>query len=111
VAGVPLQSEASIASPSYKILVAEWDRCNSGPPCGPVGLFSGGATSYWAVCRIHNNGSNVLFCDGHAKWMDPGTYHSNTEEIDATGNPTPAGVQAVSEDIWRKYWDTAYEVN
>ena len=69
VAGVPEMSEAQIVNPSQKILVAEWDRCNAGPPSGPTGLFAGGATSFWAVCRVHNGGSNVLFCDGHVKWL------------------------------------------
>jgi prepilin-type N-terminal cleavage/methylation domain-containing protein/prepilin-type processing-associated H-X9-DG protein len=109
VAGVPLASEAAIAAPSYKILIAEWDRCNAGPPCGPTGLYSGGATSWWAVTRIHNGGSNLLFCDGHAKWMRPEDYHSTTECIDSAGIPTPATAAAVDEAIWRKYWDISYE--
>jgi len=111
VQGIPLMSEGSIASPSSKILVVEWERCNAGPPCGPTGLFSGGATSYWAVCRIHNGGSNLLFCDGHAKWLKPEQYHSNTESIDSAGNPVPSSPSIVSEATWRKYWDTAYEAD
>lgn len=110
VAGVPLSSEGTIASPSYKILVVEWDRCNAGPPCGPTGLFSGGATSYWAVTRVHNGGSNIVFCDGHGKWMVPNDYHSNAEGIDAAGNPVPTGATAVPETTWRKYWDVRYDV-
>jgi len=110
VPGVQSQSEAAIASPSYKILVAEWDRCNSGPPVGPTGLFAGGATCYWAVTRVHNGGSNVLFCDGHAKWMRPDDYHSSTEYADASGNPVPATATPVAEPVWRKYWDTSYDV-
>jgi len=111
VEGVALKSEAAIASPSYKILVVEWDRCNSGPPVGPAGLFAGGATCYWAVTRVHNGGSNVLFCDGHAKWMRPDEYHSNAEYADASGNPVPATATPVPEAVWRKYWDTSYEVH
>ena len=110
VAGVPGRSEAEIVSPSHKILVAEWDRCNAGPPVGPPGLFSGGATCYWSVTRIHNGGSNVLFCDGHAKWMRPDEYHSNAERADDAGNPVPATATAVAEAVWRKYWDVTYEV-
>ncbi len=120
VPGVPLQSEAVIVSPADKILIAEWDRCNAGPPCGPPGLFSGGATSFggqlqrremgrWAVTRIHNGGSNVLFCDGHAKWMNPSRYHSTTDHADDSGNPVPADAEAVPEETWRKYWDVTYE--
>jgi prepilin-type N-terminal cleavage/methylation domain-containing protein len=82
VAGFVGQAEAAIQSPSYKIVVAEWDRCNSGPPCG----------------------------DGHAKWMKPEQYHSNMEKADSAGNPTPAGATAVDEATWRRFWDTAYEV-
>lgn len=111
VQGIPLMSEAAIQSPASKILVVEWDRCNSGPPCGPPGFFSGGATSYWAVCRIHNDGSNLLFCDGHVKWEKPEQYHSNTQTVDALGNPVPSPPQIVDETTWRRYWDTAYAVN
>ncbi|NCO95878.1 MAG: hypothetical protein COZ06_23570 [Armatimonadetes bacterium CG_4_10_14_3_um_filter_66_18] len=111
VAGFQLQNEAAIACPSAKLLIAEWERCNAGPPCGPTGLFSGGATSYWAVCRVHNNGSNCLFGDGHVKWLRPDEYHSNTDHLDDAGNPVPATATAVAEATWRKYWDTAYEAN
>jgi prepilin-type N-terminal cleavage/methylation domain-containing protein/prepilin-type processing-associated H-X9-DG protein len=111
VTGVPLRGEGAIVSPSYKILVVEWDRCNAGPPCGATGLFSGGATCYWAVTRVHGGGSNVLSCDGHAKWMNPSAYHSNTDHADAAGNPVPASATAVAESVWRKYWDTTDEVN
>ncbi|MBU0606950.1 MAG: DUF1559 domain-containing protein [Armatimonadetes bacterium] len=110
--GLPLQSESAIVSPSSKILVVEWDRCNSGPPCGDPGLYNGGATCYWAVTQVHGGGSNIAFCDGHAKWMNPSTYHSNTEYADATtGMPVPATATAVSEATWRKYWDISYEAN
>ncbi len=112
VAGFPLQSMAQIAAPANKILVAEWDRCNAGPPCGPVGLLSGGATSFWAVCRVHSGGSNVLFGDGHVKWLRPDAYHSNTDSMDAAGNPIGIGgttVQPVAAATWRSFWDTAWE--
>lgn len=109
VQGVPLMSEGAIVRPADKILVAEWDRCNAGPPCGPPGLFAGGATCYWAVTRIHNGGSNVLFCDGHVKWMDPSRYHSNTEYADSNGYPVPSNAQPVAEEVWRHYWDVTYD--
>ena len=111
VTGIPLQSESAIVSPASKILVAEWDRCNAGPPCGPTGLYSGGATCYWAVTRVHGGGSNVVFCDGHAKWLSPSTYHSSADYADSAGNPVPATATAVSEQTWRKYWDITYEAN
>ncbi|MEN6400534.1 MAG: DUF1559 domain-containing protein [Armatimonadia bacterium] len=112
VQGLPFQSEGSIASPSYKILVVEWDFCNSGPPCGPTGLYApNNGTCYWGVTKVHGGGSNVVFCDGHAKWMSPSNYHSNADHADASGNPVPAGAAAVSESIWRKYWDISYDVN
>lgn len=100
-----------IRTPAQKILVAEWDRCNSGPPCGPTGLFANGATSWWAVSRVHTGGSNLLFGDGHVRWMRPDEYHSNTDHIDATGQPlgkNGALVRAVDETVWRRYWDTSY---
>jgi prepilin-type N-terminal cleavage/methylation domain-containing protein/prepilin-type processing-associated H-X9-DG protein len=109
VAGIADRSLAEIARPSEKILVAEWDRCNAGPPCGPTGLFADGSTSWWAVCRIHNGGSNVLFADGHVKWLNPNVYHSTTDHIDPDGNPVPATAVAVPEAVWRRYWDTAYD--
>lgn len=109
VAGVAGRRMAQITRPTDKILIAEWDRCNAGPPCGPAGLFMGGATSWWAVCRIHNGGSNVLFCDGHVKWLRPDVYHSTAEHIDAAGNPVPATAAGVDEAIWRRYWDTSYD--
>ena len=103
--------------PSEKILAAEWDRCLAGPPCGPTGIPDppGGSLCYWSVCRIHNGGSNVLFGDSHVKWLNPDTYHSTTDHIDNAGNPVdsqgnpldPATI-AVSESVWREYWDTAY---
>ncbi|UCH36842.1 MAG: DUF1559 domain-containing protein [Armatimonadota bacterium] len=109
VEGFPLKYMDQIANPSAKILIAEWDRCNAGPPCGPTGLFAGGATSYWAVCRVHNGGSNVLFADGHVKWMRPEQYHSTTDHIDEVGNPMPDTARPVAENVWRHYWDTSYE--
>jgi prepilin-type N-terminal cleavage/methylation domain-containing protein/prepilin-type processing-associated H-X9-DG protein len=119
VAGVPLKTEGQIRMPASKILVAEWDRCNSGPPVptlGPAPNPNYGQlpmTHYWAVCRVHNGGSNLLFCDAHVKWMRPDDYHSNTEYVVSINDNTrvPETPTAVSEDIWRKYWDTAYEGN
>jgi len=108
VQGFPEKKLGEIQNPSDKILVVEWDRCNAGPPCGPTGLLAGGATSFWAVCRVHNGGSNVAFADGHAKWMNPDLYHSNTDHIDGLGMPVPADATAVTEDVWRHYWDTRY---
>jgi prepilin-type N-terminal cleavage/methylation domain-containing protein/prepilin-type processing-associated H-X9-DG protein len=102
---------AEIQSPSVKILVVEWDRCVAGPPIGPAGAYNGGALGYWSVCRIHNDGSNVLFGDGHVKWLKPDVFHSNTEKEDGAGNPIPPNPGIVDEATWRKYWDTAYPAN
>jgi len=110
-AGFVGRSEAMISSPSAKILVAEWDRCNSGPPCGDPGLYDGGATCYWACTKVHNGGSNLLFGDGHVKWLDPSVYHSDMDHADDTGNPVPAGARPVAEGVWRTYWDTEYEAS
>jgi len=108
VAGFPEKKEAAIVNPSEKILAVEWDRCNAGPPCGPTGLFHGGSTCFWAVCRIHNDGSNLLFGDGHVKWLKPESYHSTTDHADDNGQPVPSTAVPVPEGTWRKYWDTAY---
>lgn len=112
VAGFPMRTMAGISAPADKILVAEWERCNAGPPCGPTGLLSGGATSYWAVCRVHSGGSNLLFGDGHVKWLRPDAYHSNTDHVDAAGMPVgPAGggISPVAEATWRAFWDVTHE--
>ena len=110
VPGFPERTESDIENPASKILLVEWDKCLSGPPCGPPGLPDppGGPLCYWAVCRIHNDGSNILFADGHAKWMKPDQYHSNTDHIDGGGNPVPADASSVPESVWRKYWDISY---
>ena len=111
VPGFPEMCMADITNPAGKILIAEWDRCNAGPPCGPTGLLADGATSYWAVCRIHSGGSNVLFGDVHVKWLRPEQYHSNTDHIDENGTPLPMGggtVTPVPEQVWREYWDISY---
>ena len=107
-AGFPGRNEGSVENPAEKILMVEWDRCVAGPPCGPTGLYYGGALCFWAVCRIHNGGSNVLFADAHVKYMRPEEYHSDTEYADASGNPFPATATAVPEEVWRKYWDPTY---
>ncbi len=109
-AGFAERSLAAIVSPSHKILLAEWDRCNSGPPNGIRAVTRGGSTCAWSVSRVHNDGSNVLFGDGHVKWLKPDVYHSNTER-EENGTIIPADARPVPEEIWREYWDTRYEVN
>jgi prepilin-type N-terminal cleavage/methylation domain-containing protein/prepilin-type processing-associated H-X9-DG protein len=114
VAGFPERSMAAVVQPANKILVVEWDRCNAGPPVGPPGLFAGGATCFWAVTRIHGGGSNLLFGDGHVRWLKPDVYHSNTERADDRGYPiTPNGAPLVTvpENVMRYYWDITYEGN
>ncbi|HID06762.1 MAG TPA: DUF1559 domain-containing protein [Armatimonadetes bacterium] len=110
VPGVAGKAEAEVRSPSHKIAIVEWDRCLAGPPCGPHGLYYGGALCYWAVCRIHLDGSNILFADGHVKWMKPEQFHSTAQRADDSGNPIPKDATPVPENIWRKYWDTSYDV-
>ncbi|MCM8807819.1 MAG: type II secretion system GspH family protein [Candidatus Omnitrophica bacterium] len=100
---------------SEKILVVEWGRikdgkggCVSGPPIASFtsGWISGGSGSYWAVCRVHFGGSNILFGDGRVEWKRPEEYHSNTKDIDDNGNPIPSNPEIYPN--WRKYWDTSY---
>ena len=100
---------------SKKILVVEWGRskdgkggCLAGPPIAKtdIGFFSWGAGCYWAVCRVHSGGSNVLFGDDHVEWKKPEEYHSNTIDVDDSGYPIPSS--PVIAPNWRKYWDTSY---
>ena len=109
VSGFVGKPEAMISAPSSKILIAEWDRCNAGPPVGNPGLFHGGSTCFWACTTVHNGGSNVLFGDGHVKWLKPEVYHSGMVQADASGHPEPANATPVAEDVWRTYWDTEYD--
>ncbi|MGQ9541623.1 MAG: DUF1559 family PulG-like putative transporter [Armatimonadota bacterium] len=114
VVGFPERSMAGVTQPSNKILVVEWDRCNAGPPVGPTGCFAGGATSFWSVTRIHGGGSNLLFGDGHVRWMKPDAYHSNTDHADAQCQPVTlnnAPLTVVSDSVMRYYWDISYEGN
>ncbi|MDW8103641.1 MAG: DUF1559 domain-containing protein [Armatimonadota bacterium] len=114
VSGFPERSLSAVVRPANKILVVDWDRCNAGPPVGPQGLFAGGATCFWAVTRIHNGGSTVLFGDGHVRWLKPDVYHSNTERADDQGKPITvngAPLVIVPESVWRYYWDITYEGN
>lgn len=104
---------SQIRNISHKILIAEWGRssdgkggCLAGPPPGPAGWLSNGSGSYWAVCRVHSGGSNILFGDGHIAWLKPETYHSNTRDVDDAGRPVPSSPE-IAQD-WQKYWDTSY---
>jgi len=105
--------EGQVRNLSNKILIAEWGRpsdgkggCNAGPPyrndtdLSPAGILNSDTTSFWAVCRIHMGGSNVLFGDGSAKWMRPEEYHSNADGTGTQGT-------VIAPD-WRRYWDTSY---
>ncbi|NLG36250.1 MAG: type II secretion system protein [Lentisphaerae bacterium] len=105
---------SQIVAYSKKILIAEWGSardgkggCNAGPPVGPTGFQHGGATSYWAVCRVHRGAGNLLFGDGHTERVNPDRFHSRTLDVDADGVPMPSGSSVSPE--WRQFWDTAYE--
>jgi len=96
-----------------KIVIAEWNRCLCGPPIGIDGFLPPGvgSISFWAVVRVHQDWSNVLFADWHVEGLSPDTYHSATEYVDDTGVPHPdpdtAGT-VVPEEVWRRYWDVDY---
>ena len=111
--GFAAMRAGQIKTAGKKILAVEWGAstggtggCNAGPPVGPAGFFDGGSTSYWAVCRIHNGGSYLLFGDGHGEWKKPDEYHSATMDVDGSGAPVPAAPAIASN--WREYWDTSY---
>lgn len=102
-----------IVNPAGKILIAEWGRdidgkggCLSGPPVGRTGWVSFGSGSYWAVCRPHGDGGNLLFGDGHVAWYRPEAYHSDTVTVDDAGEPVPSS-PTVAES-WRGFWDTSF---
>jgi len=103
--GVAGQNDSAMINPCGLIVTVEWDRCLAGAPIGQPGLFWGDGLSYWAVCRVHNEGSNVLFGDGHVKHMLPEQYHSATDHADDAGNPVPPDAEIVDEETWRTYWD------
>ncbi len=116
----------AVKGAATKIVTAEWDQCAAGPPIGQTGFYYADGTApppygpgcaalcYWAVCRVHDNGSNVLFAEGHVEWMLPDQYHSDTLEADQTGSPVPVppgtDITTVPESVWRKYWDPTYTV-
>jgi len=115
ITGFPGRNSGAIASPADKILVVEWDRCNAGPPLNGDGslattaLLAGGATSYWAVCRVHQGGSNVTFGDGHARWLIPDVYHSRIKGVSwPDGVPLTTPTLADVAPDWRSYWDTSW---
>lgn len=115
IPGCAGRTTGAINNPSGKILVAEWDRCNAGPPLNSDGslattaLVSSGSTSFWAVCRVHQGGSNVLFGDGHVKWMNPDVYHSRLEGVNwPAGTPKTTPTLADVAPQWRSFWDTSY---
>jgi len=109
------RTQSEVNKPAEKILVAEWDRCNSGPPMKADGSLStsnllwGNSTSFWAVCRVHQGGSNVLFGDGHVKWMNPDVYHSRIAGVQwPSGVPKQTPTAADVAPQWRSYWDISY---
>lgn len=125
-------AQAVIRSPHHKIVVAEWDHCLAGPPCGVAGMplkdeavRTIRGLCYWSVCRVHNNESNILFADWHVAKMPPEKYHSATEYVMTDCAPPNLGCPvlgdhvylpddaawtdgpswAVDTDAWSHYWD------
>ncbi|MFH1905297.1 MAG: prepilin-type N-terminal cleavage/methylation domain-containing protein, partial [bacterium] len=90
---------SSITKPSQTFLVADsaWKTVGGGPNPPPMsGYFriqnrkgySPGDSNYLycALDNRHNGGANILFCDGHVKWMDK-------DDADNTWG--------TSDEIWR----------
>lgn len=112
---------AGITDPGNKILLLDWGRsadgmggCNAGPPVPGEneGFYHGGATSYWAVVRVHSGRSNILFGDGSVRSLNPDIFHSNTIDLDASGNPLPPEGEVITvASEWRRYWDVSYRPN
>jgi len=115
-------AQARVRNPENKIVMVEWDRCTAGPPCGKAGLFDGGSLCFWSVCRVHTDGSNVLFADWHVEWLLPKNYHSNVDKADANGFPCYKNVSygpadpiwtagpewIIDKDSWSRFWDVDY---
>jgi prepilin-type N-terminal cleavage/methylation domain-containing protein/prepilin-type processing-associated H-X9-DG protein len=109
------KNEGQVKKTGEKILIVEWGKiengkggCVAGPPIADfsAGWTAGGSGSYWAVCRVHSGGSNVLFGDMHVEWKSPDIYHSATLNVDNNGNPVPSSPD-IAEN-WRKCWDTSF---
>ena len=121
----PYKSIAGIDSPSSKILVTEsstytpmthwpdWFSCGGGP-CTSVAQAQGSSSYYATAFAGHVGMMNVIYCDGHAKTMQPTNMVAVTSQIgmmfptsgynssDANCNINPtdpsAGVRAINCD-------------
>jgi prepilin-type processing-associated H-X9-DG protein len=72
----------SVVSPSESIVLGDvrFDTNKPGYVYAQLqGQYIGCSSGIW---QVHNNGANITFADGHAKWMSVG-------QIDAHGGTTP----------------------
>jgi prepilin-type N-terminal cleavage/methylation domain-containing protein/prepilin-type processing-associated H-X9-DG protein len=74
-------AESEIMDPSATVLVTEWDGRYSTDLWQPPGYVrtDGAATR-------HNGGCSYLFCDGHVKWLKPGSVHCSADSHPADCN-------------------------
>ncbi|MFH1905344.1 MAG: DUF1559 domain-containing protein [bacterium] len=81
----------SIAKPSQILLVADSRYYDDG---GYLFVYHRKgytpASSYYYLCSLdtrHSGGSNLLFCDGHVKWMDRTEADNTWDEADEIWRP------------------------
>ncbi|MFH1904611.1 MAG: H-X9-DG-CTERM domain-containing protein, partial [bacterium] len=90
---------SSITKPSQTFLVADgaWKSTGGGVPCPMTGYCQlwcrkgYSPESIWylyvAIDNRHNGGANILFCDGHVKWMDKDDADNTYGEADEIWRP------------------------
>jgi prepilin-type processing-associated H-X9-DG protein len=86
-----------LVAPSQTVLALDFSYIGTSSPPGPSGDSSSTIFAYWSwaptpdtgqVDRYHQHlgGDNILFCDGHVKWLKPQMIKART-----TGDPCGTG--------------------
>jgi prepilin-type N-terminal cleavage/methylation domain-containing protein/prepilin-type processing-associated H-X9-DG protein len=89
---------AVVTRPANKILVLDWNDNIAGYP------NTGANDWHWNIYRnLHSEGNNILFADGHVKWLRPDAFHSTSGD---TGSQPKV---AVPQAVWQSFWDLAYD--
>jgi prepilin-type processing-associated H-X9-DG protein len=74
---------SSLVAPSSAIAMGEVNSQNTSgaadlsyPPQHPTQWYAGSAPTALRVASLHNNGMNVIYCDGHTKWLSATVYEN-----------------------------------